>query len=64
MEETESLEQHYTPGHFPKRKDCPVCQQTSGSVVRHHLRSDGAEQFGTPHADLTGPLETLGRKGY
>eukprot|EP00975_Prorocentrum_lima_P013699 2914398-Prorocentrum_lima.AAC.1 len=36
-EETESLEQHYKQGHIPKRKDCPVCQQTSGPVVRDHL---------------------------
>eukprot|EP00975_Prorocentrum_lima_P063254 12890483-Prorocentrum_lima.AAC.1 len=43
MEGTESLEQHYKQGRVPKRKDCPVCQQTSGRVVRHYWRSDGAE---------------------
>eukprot|EP00975_Prorocentrum_lima_P049891 10440837-Prorocentrum_lima.AAC.1 len=43
MADTESLEQHYKQGHAPKRTDCPICQQTSGPVVRHQLRSDGAE---------------------
>eukprot|EP00975_Prorocentrum_lima_P032008 6720764-Prorocentrum_lima.AAC.1 len=51
-------------GHIPKRKDCPVCQQTSTPVVRHHLRSDRADKFGTLHVDLTGPSETTGEKGY
>eukprot|EP00975_Prorocentrum_lima_P055948 11729155-Prorocentrum_lima.AAC.1 len=43
VEGTESLEQHYKEGHVPKRKDCPVCQQISGPVVRHPLRSDIVE---------------------
>eukprot|EP00975_Prorocentrum_lima_P062665 12886832-Prorocentrum_lima.AAC.1 len=43
MGEPEGLGQHYKQGLIPKRKDCPVCQQTSGPVVRHHLRSDRAE---------------------
>eukprot|EP00975_Prorocentrum_lima_P061529 12880423-Prorocentrum_lima.AAC.1 len=63
MEELESFEQHYKQGHIPKRKDCPVCQETSGLVVRQHLRSDRAEMCGpTPHVDLTGPFENLGEK--
>eukprot|EP00975_Prorocentrum_lima_P051461 10777226-Prorocentrum_lima.AAC.1 len=62
--EPESLEQHYKQGHIPKRKDCPVCQQTSGPVVQHHLRSHRAAKLGTLHADLTGPFGTLGEKGY
>eukprot|EP00975_Prorocentrum_lima_P026289 5526207-Prorocentrum_lima.AAC.1 len=62
MVETGSLEQHYKQGSIPKRQDCPVCQQTSGPVVRHHLRSDRAEQFGTLHVDLTGQFEALGEQ--
>eukprot|EP00975_Prorocentrum_lima_P023939 5037655-Prorocentrum_lima.AAC.1 len=64
MGDPEGLEQHYKQGHIPKRTDCPVCQQTSGPVVRHHLKSDRAEKLGTLHVDLTGPLETTGEKGY
>eukprot|EP00975_Prorocentrum_lima_P070755 12933937-Prorocentrum_lima.AAC.1 len=46
------LEQHYEQGHIPKTsKDCPTCQETCGPVVRHHLRSDRAGQFGTSHVD-------------
>eukprot|EP00975_Prorocentrum_lima_P025724 5412455-Prorocentrum_lima.AAC.1 len=55
MGETESMEQHYKQGHVPKRKDCTVCRQTSGLVVRHRSRSDRAEMFGTLHVDLIGP---------
>eukprot|EP00975_Prorocentrum_lima_P017814 3757299-Prorocentrum_lima.AAC.1 len=43
MGESEGLEQRYKQGHTPKRKDCSVCQQTSGPVVRHHLRSYRAD---------------------
>eukprot|EP00975_Prorocentrum_lima_P022742 4788905-Prorocentrum_lima.AAC.1 len=43
MGDPEGLEQHYKQGHIPKRQDCPVCQQTSGPVVRHHIKSDRAE---------------------
>eukprot|EP00975_Prorocentrum_lima_P008128 1738790-Prorocentrum_lima.AAC.1 len=64
MGDPEGLEQHYKQGHIPERKDCPVRQQTSGRVVRHHLRSDRAEKFGTLHVGLTGPFETTGKKGY
>eukprot|EP00975_Prorocentrum_lima_P017330 3663696-Prorocentrum_lima.AAC.1 len=63
MEDIESLQQHYRQCHTPKRKGCPVCQQTSGPVVRRHLRSETAEKFGTLHVDLTGPFETPRRKG-
>eukprot|EP00975_Prorocentrum_lima_P029380 6170107-Prorocentrum_lima.AAC.1 len=45
----EGLEQRYKQGPIPQRKDCPTCQQTSGPIVRHHLRSDRAETFGTLH---------------
>eukprot|EP00975_Prorocentrum_lima_P033720 7076445-Prorocentrum_lima.AAC.1 len=62
MEQTESLERHYKQGHVPKRKDCPVYQQTSGPVVRDHLSSDRAKKFGTLHVDLTGPFDILGEK--
>eukprot|EP00975_Prorocentrum_lima_P019510 4108184-Prorocentrum_lima.AAC.1 len=54
VDNREGLYQHYKQGHTPKRKDWPVCQQTSGPVVRHHLRSDRAEKYGTLHVDLTG----------
>eukprot|EP00975_Prorocentrum_lima_P029423 6179418-Prorocentrum_lima.AAC.1 len=60
----EGLVQHYKQGHIPKRRDCPVCQQTSGPVVRHHLRSDRSAKCGTLHVDLMGPCETTGEKGY
>eukprot|EP00975_Prorocentrum_lima_P036191 7613466-Prorocentrum_lima.AAC.1 len=64
MGDPDGLEQHYKQGHMPKRKDCPVCQQTSGPVVRHHLRLDRAETFRTLQVDLTGSFETAGEKGY
>eukprot|EP00975_Prorocentrum_lima_P001265 273141-Prorocentrum_lima.AAC.1 len=63
MAEPEGLEQHYKQGLIPTRKDRPVCQHCSGLVVRHHLRSDRAEKYGTLHVDLTGPFEPLEKRG-
>eukprot|EP00975_Prorocentrum_lima_P045821 9586379-Prorocentrum_lima.AAC.1 len=40
-----SLEQHYKQGHAPR-------QQTSGPVVRHHLRSVRAETVSYTHLTL------------
>eukprot|EP00975_Prorocentrum_lima_P070322 12931287-Prorocentrum_lima.AAC.1 len=30
------MEEHIRNGHIPKRKDCPICQQAQGPVVRHY----------------------------
>eukprot|EP00975_Prorocentrum_lima_P061079 12807476-Prorocentrum_lima.AAC.1 len=50
------MEEHIRNGHIPKKKECPVCQQSQGPVDRHYQHPTTFEQFGTRHVDLTGPL--------
>eukprot|EP00975_Prorocentrum_lima_P016446 3486360-Prorocentrum_lima.AAC.1 len=51
-------EDHIRYGHIPKRKDCPICQEAQGPVVRHYQHPTRFEKYGTLHVDLTGPLAT------
>eukprot|EP00975_Prorocentrum_lima_P023898 5028874-Prorocentrum_lima.AAC.1 len=57
------MEEHIRNGHIPKRRDCPICQQAQGPVVRHHQHPAMFEKFGTLRVDLTGPLVT-GLRGH
>eukprot|EP00975_Prorocentrum_lima_P064360 12897086-Prorocentrum_lima.AAC.1 len=50
------MEEHIRNGHIPKRRDCPICQQAQGPVVRHHQHPTRFETFGTLHVDWTEPF--------
>ena len=49
------LEQHEREGHFPKRKDCAVCQQADGPVNKHRTVEEENKGMHTLHVDLSGP---------
>eukprot|EP00975_Prorocentrum_lima_P066879 12911778-Prorocentrum_lima.AAC.1 len=53
-----AAEEHIRNGHIPKRRDCPICLQVRGPVVRHHQHPTRFEKFGALHVDLAGPLST------
>eukprot|EP00975_Prorocentrum_lima_P059910 12561393-Prorocentrum_lima.AAC.1 len=63
MGDPEGLEQHYKQGHIPKRKDCPVRQQTSGPEC--DTISGLIEQKGLGHLmwTLRDLFETTGEEG-
>ena len=48
-------EQHERAGHLEKRKDCPVCQTSDGTVVRH--MGNHEPSYGVLHCDLAGPMD-------
>eukprot|EP00975_Prorocentrum_lima_P065395 12903220-Prorocentrum_lima.AAC.1 len=50
------MQEQFRNGHTPQRKDCPICQQAQGPVVRHHQHPTMFEMYRTLHVDLTGPL--------
>eukprot|EP00975_Prorocentrum_lima_P017628 3720322-Prorocentrum_lima.AAC.1 len=57
------MEEHIRNVHIPKRRNCPICQEAQGPVVRHHQHPTMIGNIGTLHVDLTGSLVT-GLRGH
>eukprot|EP00975_Prorocentrum_lima_P002534 557752-Prorocentrum_lima.AAC.1 len=51
------MEEYIRNGHISTYKDCPICQQAQGPVVRHYQHPTRFDICGTVHVDLTGPID-------
>ncbi len=49
------MKQHIEQNHYPKRKDCQVCQEADGPVHIHKKVKQEEKGLYVLHADLTGP---------
>ena len=49
------MKQHIEQNHYPKRRDCRVCQEADGPIHAHKKVSAEEKGLYVLHADLTGP---------
>ena len=49
-------EEHVRNAHYPKRKDCSICQAADGPVELRHTKQRELSAAKVLHVDLAGPF--------